>query len=266
MILDDIVLARREDLARAKRETPVARLAELPAFAEPRRPFVAALAARRPAVIAEVKKAAPSRGVIRADFDPVAIARAYAGAGAAAISVLTEERFFQGSLDYLEAIRAAVRVPLLCKDFVVDAYQIVEARARGADAVLLIAAILADAELRELLAAAREHGLDCLVEAHTEGEVERSVAAGARAVGINNRDLRTFVTSLSVCERLRPLVPADRVTVAESGIETSADLARLARSGFGAFLVGESLMRAPDPGAALRDLLDGAAREGGGAC
>jgi indole-3-glycerol phosphate synthase len=266
MILDDIVLARREDLARAKRETPIGRLAELPAYAEPRRPFVAALAARRPAVIAEVKKASPSRGVIRADFDPVAIARAYAEAGAAAISVLTEERFFQGSLDDLEAIRAAVPVPLLRKDFVVDVYQIVEARARGADAVLLIAAILGDAELRELLAAAREHGLGCLVEAHTESEVERSVAAGARAVGINNRDLRTFATSLAVCERLRPLVPADRVAVAESGIETASDIERLARAGFGAFLVGESLMRAPDPGAALRALLGEASGERGGRC
>jgi len=255
MILDDIVNARRDDVARAKRATPLAVLERQPRYAEPRRGFAAALRARRPAVIAEVKKASPSKGVIRADFDPLAIARAYAGAGAAAISVLTEERFFQGRPEYLEAIRGAVDLPLLRKDFVFDPYQLAEARAWGADAVLLIVAMLDGAQLDELHAAATRLGLDVLVEAHTDAEVERAVAAGATLIGVNNRDLKTFVTTLATAERLRPLIPAATLTVAESGIETAADIARLQAAGYDAFLVGESLMRAADPGAALRALL-----------
>jgi indole-3-glycerol phosphate synthase len=257
MILDDIVAARRDDLERAKREVARARLTEQPLYGEARRPFAASLRAHRPAVIAEVKKASPSRGVIRVDFDPVEIARSYAWAAAAAVSVLTEERFFQGRLAHLTAIRGAVQLPLLRKDFLVDPYQVVEARAGGADAVLLIVAILPGAQLGELLHAASEEGLECLVEAHDESEVERAVGAGARVIGINNRDLRTFVTSLTTCERLRPLVPGDRVAVAESGIEAASDLLRLHRAGFETFLVGESLMRAPDPGAALGELMKG---------
>jgi indole-3-glycerol phosphate synthase len=255
MILDDIVDARRGDVARAKRATPLAALEASERYAAPRRGFAAALRACSPAVIAEVKKASPSKGVIRADFDPVAIARSYVSAGAAAISVLTEERFFHGSPQHLQAIRAAVEVPLLRKDFVFDPYQLVEARAWGADAALLIAAILDDAQLAELHAAALDLGLDVLVEAHTPGETARAVAAGARVIGINNRNLKTFVTSLATAERLRPLIPATAVAVAESGIETAADIARLRAAGYDAFLVGESLMRARDPGAALRALL-----------
>ncbi len=255
MILDDIVAARRADLARAKREVSLAQLAERAMYAEPRRGFAAQLQRLPLAIIAEVKKASPSRGVIRADFDPVALARAYAAAGAAAISVLTEPRFFQGHIEHLAAIRRAVSLPLLRKDFVVDSYQIAEARAWGADAVLLIVAVLDNPLLRELLAAAGELGLDALTEAHTAAEVERALATGARIVGINNRDLQTFVTNLATAEQLRPLIPADVIAVAESGIESPADIARLQGAGFAVFLVGESLMRAPDPGEQLRRLL-----------
>jgi indole-3-glycerol phosphate synthase len=256
MILEDIVTARRADVAHAKRTTPLAALQTSPRYAAPRRGFAAALRARRPAVIAEVKKASPSRGVIRADFDAVAIARRYAAGGAAAISVLTEERFFQGSARHLQAIRAAVELPLLRKDFLFDPYQLAEARAWGADAALLIVAMLDDAQLRELHGAALELGLDVLVEAHTHDEVVRAVDAGATLIGVNNRDLNTFVTTLATAERLRAVIPAGTLAVAESGIETAADVARLRAAGYDAFLVGESLMRADDPGAALRALLE----------
>jgi len=255
MILDDIVSARRADVAHAKRATPLAALEGSDSYGLPRRGFAASLRARRPAIIAEVKKASPSKGVIRADFDPVAIARAYAEAGAAASSVLTEGRFFQGHAAHLRAIRAAVDLPLLRKDFLFDPYQLVEARAWGADAALLIVAMLDDVQLAELHAAGVALGLDVLVEAHTRDEVMRALAAGASLIGINNRDLKTFVTSLATAERLRPLIPADGLAVAESGIETASDVARLRAAGYDAFLVGESLMRAPDPGAALRALV-----------
>ncbi|MBX3026063.1 indole-3-glycerol phosphate synthase TrpC [bacterium] len=255
MILDDIIAARRGDIAAAKRARPLSALREQPGWAQPRRGFAAALRARRPAVIAEVKKASPSKGVIRADFDPVAIAGRYAACGAAAISVLTEERYFQGAPAHLEAIRAAVEVPLLRKDFIVDGYQVAEARAWGADAVLLIVAALDDGALRDLHAEAVGLGLDVLVEAHTAAEVDRAAAAGATLIGINNRDLRTFVTTLETAERLFPRLPAGVLAVAESGIETAADIARLRRAGYHVFLVGESLMRRADPGAALQALL-----------
>jgi indole-3-glycerol phosphate synthase len=255
MILEDIVEARRRDLERAKKAVSLAELEKSALYAERRRGFAASLAAGGRAIIAEVKKASPSRGVIREDFDPVALARRYAECGAAAVSVLTEERHFQGSLQYLADIRRAVDLPLLRKDFLVDAYQIIEARAWGADAVLLIVAILGDRELADLLAAARDTGLDALVEAHTAEEVDRALGAGARIVGVNNRDLRTFVTSLSTAEGLRPRIPAGVIAVAESGIDTPADIARLEAAGFHVFLVGEALMRAPDPGAKLALLL-----------
>jgi len=257
MILDDIVRDRRADLARTRAAVPLAALQQRPLFAAPRRDFAAALAARSRAIIAEVKKASPSRGVIRADFDPVAIASAYDAAGAAAISVLTEERYFQGHLDYLERIRAHVAAPLLRKDFVVDPYQLYEARAYGADAALLIVAILDDGALRELLFLAEELNLTPLVEVHDEGELQRALAAGATLVGINNRDLRTFHTTLATTEQLMASVPPGVRIVAESGIETPADLERLERVGVHAFLVGETLMRAADPGAKVRELLGG---------
>ncbi len=255
MILDDIVAARRADVAVAKGAVSLADLRAHAGWAAPRRPFAAALRARRPAVIAEVKKASPSKGVIRADFDAVAIARRYAACGAAAISVLTEERHFQGRPAYLEAIRAAVDLPLLRKDFLFDPYQLAEARAWGADAVLLIVAVLADAQLIELQAAARELGLDVLVEAHTDDEVDRALRVGATMIGVNNRNLHTFVTTLETAERLRARIPAGVEAIAESGIETPADVARLRAAGYDVFLIGESLMRRPDPGAALAALL-----------
>ncbi|MEO8601622.1 MAG: indole-3-glycerol phosphate synthase TrpC [bacterium] len=254
MILDDIVTARRQDVAAAKRTTPLAALRDAPLWQAPRRGFAAALTGQHPAVIAEVKKASPSKGVIRVDFDPVAIACRYAACGAAAISVLTEERYFQGHSRYLEAIRAAVDVPLLRKDFLFDAYQVAEARAWGADAVLLIVAMLDDARLSELLAAAGEAQLDALVEAHTAEEVDRAVAAGATLIGVNNRNLQTFVTTLATAEQLRSRMPSGITTVAESGIESAADVRQMAAAGYDAVLVGESLMRAPDPGAALEAL------------
>lgn len=254
MILDEIVRARRADVAEAKRAVPAEELRRRPLFAEPRRGFAAALRGRAPAVIAEVKKASPSKGLIRDDFDPVAIARACESGGAAAISVLTEERHFQGKLEHLAAIRAAVAVPLLRKDFLFDPYQVVEARAWGADAILLIVASLDDGLLRELLAEAAGHELDALVEVHTRAELDRAAAAGATLVGVNNRDLHTFVTTLATAEQLRSHIPAGATAVAESGIDTPADIARLRRAGYDCFLIGESLMRAPDPGAKLREL------------
>jgi len=256
MILDDIVRDRRADLARTKVAVSLADLRQRPLFRAARRNFRAALAGRGRAIIAEVKKASPSKGVIRADFDPVAIATTYARHGAAAISVLTEERYFQGHLDYLAAIRAAVDVPLLRKDFVIDPYQLYEARAYGADAALLIVAILSDTALRELLFVAEELNLAALVEVHDQPELARAVEVGARLLGINNRDLRTFHTTLATTEALVPTAPGDALIVAESGIDTVADIERLERIGVRAFLVGESLMRAPDPGVRLAALLE----------
>jgi indole-3-glycerol phosphate synthase len=255
MILDDIVRDKRADLEHTKAAVPLAELQQRPLFRARRRGLRAALEARRRAIIAEVKKASPSKGVIRADFHPVAIATRYAEAGAAALSVLTEERYFQGHLDYLAAIRAAVELPLLRKDFLVDPYQLYEARAYGADAVLLIVAILPDALLHELLWLADELNLSALVEVHERDELDRAVRCGARLLGINNRDLRTFHTTLETTEQLLPAVPRDAFVIAESGIEGVADIERLERGGVTAFLIGEAFMRAPDPGARLAEFL-----------
>jgi indole-3-glycerol phosphate synthase len=256
MILDEILGHKRAELAAARaHEAPekLARRAE--ECGEPVRDFASAIAlSPEPRVIAEVKRRSPSRGEIRADFDPVACARAYDAGGAAAISVLTDESFFGGHLDYLAAVRRAVGVPLLRKDFVIDAYQIDEARVAGADAVLLIAAALDQDELASLRARAESLGLCALVEVHDEAELDAALASGARVIGINNRDLRTFETDLAVTERLAPRVPQGVVVVAESGIFTRTDMARLAASGAQAFLVGESLMREADMAGALRRL------------
>ncbi len=254
MILDDIVKAKREELAEHRRKRPLEVLADAALYHAPRRNFSAALVRPGRAIIAEVKKASPSRGVIRADFDPTAIARAYERSGARAISVLTDAPFFQGSLAYLEAIRHVVDVPLLRKDFVIDAYQIHEARAFGADAVLLICAILEDGALADLHALAQRVGLDALVEVHSAEELERAARCGASLVGINNRDLRTFVTRLEIAETLAPKVARGAIVVAESGLKTGDDLARLEASGVRAFLIGETFMAAADPGAALAEL------------
>ena len=257
-ILDEIVATKREEVARAKERCSPAELdARARAMEAPCRGFRAALATHAPpAVIAEIKRRSPSKGEIRADFDPVACAKSYLEGGAACLSVLTDESYFGGHLDYLTDVRAVVPLPLLRKDFTIDPYQIAEARVFGADAVLLIASCLEPAELRELRACAVGHGLDVLIEVHDEAELEVALAAGADLVGVNNRNLATFEVDLATTERLAAQVPAgaELLLVAESGIGGPADVARLARAGAGAFLVGESLMREPDLAAALRAL------------
>ena len=254
-LLDEILAHKRVELDAARQRVAPAALAQRAAASAPARGFRRALLGAGPRVIAELKRRSPSRGEIRADFDPVAIARAYQAGGAAALSVLTDERFFGGSLAVLEAVRAATELPLLRKDFVIDAYQIDEARVAGADAVLLIVAALAPAALARLFEHARGLGLDVLVEVHDEAELDAAKGMGADLIGINNRDLRSFVTDLSVTERLAKRVPQGALVVAESGIFGPEDVARLARAGASAFLVGESLMREADPGLALRRLL-----------
>lgn len=254
-ILATIVEHMRGVVERRRRETPLDALRDRSLFSAPARGFALSLSGPKRRIIAEVKKASPSKGLIRADFDPVAIAQDYAAGGASAISVLTEERFFQGSLLYLEQIRSAVNLPLLRKDFMLDPYQIVEAKAYGADAVLFIAAMLDAGLLRELREQATELSLDALVEVHTEKELAAAVAAGAQLVGINNRDLKTFEVSLSTTERLAPLVPANTPAVCESGIDSVEQIRRVEQLGIHVFLIGESLMRAPEPGKTLSELL-----------
>lgn len=242
---------------RRRREAPPEALRDRPGFDLPRRGFARALAGTGRRIVAEVKKASPSRGLLRADFDPLATAGAYAAHGASAISVLTEERFFQGSLEDLEKIRGAVDVPLLRKDFTLDPYQLLEARSYGADAVLLIAAMLEPSLMRELGERAAELSLDALIEVHTEKELEAALAAGARLIGVNNRDLETFEVDLATAERLAPLIPGGVTAVCESGIDSPAQIRRVEETGIHVFLIGEALMRAPDPGKKLEELLRG---------
>jgi indole-3-glycerol phosphate synthase len=261
-ILDRIVETKWGEIAAARAAVPDAQLERRIAHAPPARDFRAAI--RRLAqitVIAEVKKASPSAGVIRADFDPVAIATTYEAHGAAAISVLTDVEHFQGRLSYLTDVRAAVRVPVLRKDFVLDRYQLLEARAAGADAVLLIAECLPGDRLHALQREAVALGLQTLVELHDADQLPRVLDCGAPVIGINNRDLRTFETRLEHTLELLPHIPADRTVVSESGIRTHADLVRLGRAGARAVLVGEALMRADDIGAALDALRGDAGRE-----
>jgi indole-3-glycerol phosphate synthase len=255
--LADILARKRLEVEGARAALPERELAARARDAAPPRGFEAALSARGgPArVIAEVKRASPSAGAIRAGLDAATQARAYAAAGAAAISVLTDGPGFGGSLADLAAVRAAVDVPVLRKDFVLDAYQLLEARAHGADAVLLIVAALDDGRLRRLLEACDGLGLDALVEAHDEPEAARALAAGARVVGVNNRDLRTFVVDLAVSERILPTLPAAVKGVAESGVRSPADARRLRAAGAPNLLVGEALVRAADPGALLREMM-----------
>jgi indole-3-glycerol phosphate synthase len=255
-ILDKIVGTKREEIARARAEMPLELLRDQLADAPPIRDFFAPLAADGPIrLIAEVKKASPSKGVIRPDFDPVAIARDYAAGGATCLSVLTDEVYFQGRLDYLRQIRAAVDLPLLRKDFILDTYQLVEARVAGADAVLLIAECLDDCHLRKLHNEAIELGLVPLVEFYEEANLPRVLEAGAQLVGVNNRDLRTFEVDLEHVVRMRRLVPAETVLVGESGIHTREDVLRLEKAGIDAMLVGESLMRQANVRAAVEQLL-----------
>jgi indole-3-glycerol phosphate synthase len=254
-VLDRIIEARRAAIAHRKKSAPETALRFGVKHGLPVRDFAAALGRDSLNVIAELKKASPSRGVIRADFDPVSLAKGLETAGAVALSVVTEEEFFQGELKYMRDARAAVGLPVLRKDFIVDPWQVWEARATNADSFLLIVAALGDPLLAELLALGRELGMEPLVEVHTRGELERALAAGARMIGVNNRDLRTLEVRVDTSQELIEAIPEECIAVCESGLRSHQDLIRLRAAGFDAFLVGEHLMNAPDPGAALRILL-----------
>ena len=258
-ILERIAAYKRDEVAARKAARPQAQIEAQALAADPPRGFKAALERAhgpgRLALIAEIKKASPSKGLIRADFDPPALARAYAEGGAACLSVLTDAPSFQGAEAYLQAARAAVALPCIRKDFLVDPWQVAESRALGADAILVIMAMVDDALAGELMSEARRLGMDALVEVHDEAEMARAGALGADLVGVNNRDLRTFATDLAVTERLAPLAPKGALLVTESGIFSAADAARLERCGAKAMLVGESLMRQADVAQATRSLL-----------
>lgn len=257
MILDEIVANKRAELAEAMRRSPLDKIAASARRAPSSRSLSDAIRGRKVSLIAEVKKASPSRGLICRDFDPVKIAAVYAESGAAAISVLTESKYFQGSLDYLRSIRCLLKtrkLPLIRKDFIFDSYQVYEARAYGADSLLLIARILDSDLLIELLTLSGSLGMDCLVEVHDEADLEKALNCGAKVIGINNRDLRTFNTDLAVTQRLRPLVPQDKLVVSESGIRSAADMALMKKSRVNAVLIGEALTSSPDIAAKIKEL------------
>ena len=257
-VLKKILARKHEEVAERRQRVSFDELEARASAQPPARDFVDAIARcvekGEPAVIAEIKKASPSKGVIRANFDPVAIARSYERGGAACLSVLTDVDFFQGSDAYLQSARAACELPVLRKDFTIDPYQVVEARALGADCILLIAAALSDEQLDELSDVALQWGLDVLVEVHNRTELERAIPLGNRLIGINNRDLHTFETRLQTTIDLLDDLPADSIVVTESGIHTREDVALMRQHGVSAFLVGEVFMRAPDPGAELQRL------------
>jgi indole-3-glycerol phosphate synthase len=257
-ILQRILAAKRAELTAARGVVPDAEIERRARAAAPPRDFVAALRAKlgagRPAVIAEIKRASPSRGLLREDFDPAAIARSYAAAGAACLSILTDREFFQGAPEHLGEARSACTLPVLRKDFVIDAYQVHESRALGADCILLIAAALQTKEMRSLEALAEDLGMMVLVEVHDEAELEAALALRTPLVGINNRNLRSFETRLETTLGLLPGVPPDRIVITESGILRREDVALMRQKGVNAFLVGEAFMRAAEPGAALREL------------
>jgi indole-3-glycerol phosphate synthase len=254
-VLDRIIEARRAAIAHRKKSVPETALRFGVKHAKPVRDFSAALTRDSLNVIAELKKASPSRGLIRADFDPVSLAKSLEAAGAAALSVLTEEEFFHGDLKYMREARSAVGLPVLRKDFIVDPWQVWEARATDADSFLLIVAGLGDSMLRALLALGRELGMEPLVEVHTPEELSRALAAGARIIGVNNRDLRTLEVRVETSVELVEAIPDNCIAVCESGLRSHEDLTRLRAAGFDAFLIGEHLMSQPDPAEALRKLL-----------
>jgi indole-3-glycerol phosphate synthase len=257
-ILNKIVAVKRQEIEAAMNRKPLAAMREDAESRVQTRDFVGALwakiAAGQPAVIAEVKKASPSKGVLRADFIPADIAQSYAEYGAACLSVLTDQQFFQGSIDYLKQARASCGLPVLRKDFIVDAYQVYESRVMGADCILLIAACLDDAQMKSFEALAMSLGMAVLVEVHDEAELERALKLKTPLIGINNRNLKTFEVSLETTLTLKDKVPADRLLVTESGIMTPQDVARMRAAGVNAFLVGEAFMRADEPGEALAEL------------
>jgi indole-3-glycerol phosphate synthase len=254
-MLDKIVAQKREEVEQRKKAVAMAHLQERIARQKPALDLALALKGNRIRLIAEVKQASLSRGKLSPNFNPVGLARTYAEGGAAAISVLTEANYFMGSIEHLAAIKEAVGLPLLRKDFIFDPYQVYESRAYGADALLLITAILSQEQLKEFVSMSQSLGLRCLVEIHNEGEVERAILSEAEIIGINNRDLNTFVVDINTTRRLRPLIPKEKIVVSESGIKSRKDIEKLEKWGVDAVLVGEALVTASDVRAKMKELL-----------